>query len=139
MRFLTLYLTRIVSRSKCKNPPNQLDLAGFYVLQRPLTSAGRLKWIVATTHLEVEVGAGRAAGGADCSNSLAGLYVLTDTNVVLGVVRIECLYAIRVADDDVVSVATIPSGISRYDNFTGSGGADRCAMSGAKVNGVKPV
>jgi len=70
------------------------------------------KRILRAADLKVEMRTSRASGRADVSDSLSANNRLSSRNNRRSQVRVECLRAVAVRDDDIVAVTAIPCAVT---------------------------
>ena len=93
----------------------------------------------AADNLEVAVVSGRVAGSSNIANDLSLVDLLADIGCQLAAVRVAGSGAVRVADQDVVSIAVGPASVDDRARLGGpDGGACTCGDVGAGVVIVAP-
>ncbi len=99
----------------------------------------RSKWILGATYLEVEVVSSCLSGVSNRTNALATSHGLTYRHRISRHVCVECLYAVAVIDNNIVTVSTIPSSYTRDNNGSTCSGVNRGARGSSNINTVPSV
>lgn len=84
----------------------------------------------------MDVGAGRTARTADVADDLSADDILPDADDIARVVSVESLSSVAMLDDDVVTVATIPTAFAGDDDLARSGGKNGRACGRREVDAV---
>ena len=96
--------------------------------------------VCGTAHFKVEMCSGHATSRANVSNSLARRNGLTRRDRDTLQVRVECLGAVVVCDNDVITIAAIPpTAPARDDDDTISSGMYWCSTCGAEVDAISAM
>src|SRR5439155_6019270 len=127
------------ARSGYAGPPDSCKSAqadGVFLQRVAQPQAGAQKFLridrlAVDPRLVVQVRSGRASGGSEPADDLAGAYLLADLHVDRGKMREAVGQPVAVIDFDHPAVAAVPA---RVSDGAGRGGADRLAFLAAEID-----